>query len=101
MVNKRLKVVLDNVALSQLRAICDYIKKDTPKNSAKVNGDILSNCLALSLHPEKYPLDKYKTDNDGTFRAFEKHHLRIAYCIQPTGITIISVRHARMEPRQY
>jgi hypothetical protein len=32
-----------------------------------------------TLNPEIYGPDKYKTDNDGSYRTFEKHHYRIAY----------------------
>jgi hypothetical protein len=40
MVGKVPKVRLDNLALSQLKQACDYIKKDSPKNSLKVRKDV-------------------------------------------------------------
>jgi plasmid stabilization system protein ParE len=101
MVNKGIKVVLDNVALSQLKQACNYIKKDSPQNSRKVKNDIFSACMALSLHPEKFPPDKYRRENDGSYRSFEKHRLRVAYFISEQEITIVSIRHTSMEPLEY
>ena len=57
MVRKGLKVNMVNAAKVQLKQACDYIKKDSPKNSLKVKKEILSACMALSEHPQKYPPD--------------------------------------------
>ena len=62
---------------------------------------MLTKVTSLSLHPEKNPLDKYKLNNDGTYRAFEKHHYRVVYRVLPTEIKIINVRHIRVEPKEY
>jgi len=91
----------DKAALKQLGAVCNYIRKDSLKNAQKVRKDIFVAALALAAHPEKYPLDKYKLNNNGTFRAFEKHRLRIAYCVFQNEVRIISVRHTSMEPLEY
>ncbi len=88
----------DKIALKQLGEACNYIKRDSLKNAQKVRKDIFTCTSALAQHPEKYPLDKYRRNNDSTFRAFEKHHLPVAYCILPTEIKIISVRNSSMEP---
>ena len=101
MVGKKFKVNLDNLALSQLKQACEYIKKDSLKNSIKVRKDIFSACMALSLHPEKYSLDKYKLNNDGSYRAFELHHYRIVYRIVQTEIKILRIRHTSIEPEEY
>jgi len=101
MVRKGLKVNMVNVAASQLKHACAYIKKDSPKNSLKVKKDILSAFTALSLSPEKYPPDKYKRDNDGSYRAFELHHYRIVYRVLPAEIKILTLRHTSMEPIEY
>ena len=101
MVRKGLKVNMVNLAKAQLKRACAYIRKDAPKNSLKVKKDILSACLALSLYPEKYPPDKYKLDNDGTYRAFELHHYRIVYRVMAAEIKILTLRHTSMEPMEY
>jgi len=52
-------------------------------------------------HPECYGPDKYKLNNDDTYRAFEKHRYRIAYRVLDTEIRILRVRHTSMEPQGY
>jgi len=101
MVKKGIKVTIDNLALSQLKQAYNYIKKDSPKNALKVKNDIFSACMALSTHPLKNPADKYKLNNDGSYRAFEKHHYRVVYRILPTEIKVVTIRHTSMEPREY
>jgi hypothetical protein len=53
------------------------------QNAVKVRQTIINSILSLPENPEKYPLDKYKTNNDGTWRAFEIYHYRIWYRIKP------------------
>ena len=101
MVAKGLNVSLDDLALSQLQQAYNYIKKDSLKNSLKVKKDIFSACMAIANHPEKYTIDKYKLENDDSYRAFEIHRYRIAYRILKTEIRILRLRHTNMEPLEY
>jgi plasmid stabilization system protein ParE len=97
-VKRNLQVNWEDEAKIQLKQACNYIKKDSIKNAQKVKKDILTAVTSLSLNPEKYPADKFKFKNDGSFRAFELHHYRIVYRIIQTEIKILRVRHAKMEP---
>ena len=101
MVKAGIRVSIDNLALFQLKQAYDYIKKDSPKNALTVKRDIFSACMALSAHPQKHPVDKYKRNNDGSYRAFEQHRYRIVYRILPTEIKVITLRHTSMEPLEY
>ena len=58
-----------------------YIYKDSPQNAVKVRDEIIDVTINLSKHPEFYPPDKFKKDNDGRWRAFELHKYRISYLI--------------------
>jgi hypothetical protein len=51
-----------------------------------VRDDIIDATINLSGHAEKHPLDKFKKENDGTWRAFEKHHYRISYRVMPNEV---------------
>ena len=62
-----------------LLALYKYIRKDSPQNAMKVVNDIIKAAEKTITNPEYYNLDKYKTNNDGSYRAFEKHHYRIVY----------------------
>lgn len=85
----------------QLQFAHEYINRESPKNANKVRDDIIAISNKLSIHPEIYSLDKYKIDNDGSYRAFEKHRYRVAYRILKDSIRILRVRHTGMEPLFY
>lgn len=97
----KLNVVWDLHARVNLREAYIYIKKDSIDNAEKVRKKILTATETLSLHPKKHPADKYKINNDGSYRAFIVYRYRISYKIQETEIRIIRVRHTSMEPLEY
>lgn len=69
--------IWSNKAKMQLKAASDYIMQHSVQNAEKVRNEIIDLTINLINHPEKYPLDKYKISNDGTYRAFEIYHYRI------------------------
>ncbi|TDW97625.1 type II toxin-antitoxin system RelE/ParE family toxin [Dinghuibacter silviterrae] len=101
MVKELRKVVWNEDVRQQLKEIYEYIKAGSPRSANKVRNDIVSLTRKLPSQPESHPPDKYKIDNDGTWRAFEKHHYRIAYRIKEKEIRIIRIRHTKMNPLQY
>ena len=66
----RSKVIWSPEGKQQLRKIYFYIRRDSLNNSEKIRVDILSKAQSLALHSERYPLDKDKEDNDGSYRCF-------------------------------
>ena len=99
MVKKPLTVVWDNEAKAQLRKAYNYIKKDSLQSAEKVKKEIAQIAKDLIKNPQFYPPDKYRHNNDGSFRAYELHHYRIAYHVGKEQITILRVRHTKMEPK--
>lgn len=99
MVKARPKIVIDNLARFQLKEAYSYIKLDSPKNAEKVKSKILASIGKLADKPERYPKDKYRLNNDGSYRAFEIYKYRISYHVSQNQITIIMIRHTKMEPR--
>lgn len=57
-------------AIQQLEKAIAYIEEDAIANADKFKADILNGIDSLLKHPEKYSPDKYKVNNDGSFRAF-------------------------------
>lgn len=59
----------------QLGSAIEYIAGFSITNAEKVRADVLEKVERLLKYPEANPLDKYKTNNDGGYRAFEVHRL--------------------------
>ncbi len=100
MVKKLYEVVWTKRSQQQMKAAYNFISEDSPQNAIKVVEDIVTLVNAIT-NPEIYGPDKYKTNNGGSYRAFEKHHFRIAYRFTKNIIRILRVRHTSMEPQQY
>ena len=66
-----------------------------------VASDIFEHLNKIPGNPEFFPPDKYKQNNDGSYRAFEKHHYRIAYRFTDKVIRVLRVRHVSREPKEY
>jgi plasmid stabilization system protein ParE len=93
--------IWSNRAKKQLRAVFEYIKQDSPQNAEKVRDELIDATIKLASHPETYPIDKYKINNDGSYRAFELHHYRVSYRILKTEIRVVRLRHTSRSPKGY
>ena len=70
-------------AKAELHKAYLYTLLDSLQNAEMVRDDIISASISLANYPEKHSLDRFKKDNDGTWRAFEKHHYRVSYGLCP------------------
>jgi plasmid stabilization system protein ParE len=95
------KVIWPLRAQKQLAKLYEYILLRSYQNAEKVKVDILASTRKLSANPEIHPADKYRKNNDGSFRAYELHRYRIAYRVTEKEIIILRVRHTSMEPTVY
>jgi plasmid stabilization system protein ParE len=94
-------IVWDALAKESFKSQIRHIAKDSIQNAEHVKNDILTVIDGIPQNPEKFPIDKFKLDNDGSFRAFEKHSLRVAYLILRDQVRILRVKHVKQEPRSY
>ena len=101
MVAQQYRIVWTKRAEKQLLEAYEYISLDAPQNALKVVNDIARAVEKASENPSAYPLDKYKMDNDGTFRALEKHKYRLSYRCSGHIIRVLRVRHTKMNPKYY
>jgi addiction module RelE/StbE family toxin len=101
MVDTQYEVVWTKRSLKQLKKAYEYISKSSPKNAAKVIAEIAEAVHKATPNPEIYNPDKYKIDNDGSYRALEKHHYRVVYRFTRKTIRVLRVRHTSMEPLEY
>ena len=82
MVSKSTQVVVwNNHAIKFFRQALNRIKEDSPQNAEMVKEGIAKAVDSLANHPERHPLDVFKSNNDESYRAFEKFSFRIAYRI--------------------
>jgi plasmid stabilization system protein ParE len=101
MVIKPYQLVWTQRSQQHLKAAYKYIRKESPQNAAKVIFDIITAAEKAIINPEYYNPDKYKIDNDSSYRAFEKHRYRIVYRYTKNIIRVLRVRHTSMEPKRY
>ncbi|WP_300600228.1 type II toxin-antitoxin system RelE/ParE family toxin [Niabella sp.] len=94
-------IVWNELAKNELKRAYEYILKDSYQNAVKVRQEIIDAVLSLPGQPDKHRADKYKTNNDGTWRAFEVHHYRISYRVKNSQIRIVRLRHTNRSPRPY
>jgi plasmid stabilization system protein ParE len=79
----------------------ERIKLDSYANAEKVRLEIVKVVDSLPANPERFPPNKFKLNNDGTVRAFEKYSPRIAYKFDDREIRILRIRDVRQEPLMY
>lgn len=94
-------VIWSSRAVAELQKAFKYIYQFSPQNAVKVRDELIDTTIELAKNPEIFPLDKYKKDNDGNWRAFEKYHYRVSYRITPTEIRIVRMRHTSRSPLKY
>jgi plasmid stabilization system protein ParE len=94
-------VIWSKNAKVQLQKAFNYISQNSVQNAEKVRDEIIDLTIHLSRQSEIYPLDKYKQNNDGTYRAFEIYRYRISYRIINDTIHILRMRHTSMSPLIY
>ena len=101
MVEKKYEVVWTKRSQQHMKKAFEYISKDSHQKAVKVLEDIVAAVNKAIPNPEFYSPDKYKQNNDGSYRAFEKHRYRIAYRFNNSIIRVLRVRHTSMEPKEY
>ena len=95
------KINWDKHALDQFNLAINYISDFSTQSAEKVRVEIIEIIAKLPLYPERYGPDKYKKNNNGHYRAFELHRLRIAYYVSSEEIRVLRVRSTYQEPLEY
>ena len=88
-------------AVKQFSDAAKYIERDSLISAEKFESEILKKIEELLLQPERYQPDKFKINNDGSYRAFKKFNYRISYHYTSKQIRIIRIRHNKMNPLKY
>jgi len=89
-------------AWRQFGKALDYIVENGFISYAdELEENIISRIETLMDNYAVYPLDKYKKNNDGTYRAFEVDDYRISYRVKGSLIRVVRLRHTSRKPSKY
>lgn len=91
----------DKEAFNQFQLSIKFIAARSIQNAEKVRNEILDKIATLIQYPENQSPDKFKLNNDGSFRALEIHHFRISFQVTDTDIKILRFRHTKQAPKNY
>lgn len=95
-------LVWDKEALKDFKIIYSFLKTgDNLAYANEVKKAILKIAKELVKNPFIFEQDRFKFDNDGSFRAFEEFKYRVAYKITEDQVRILRVRHTSREPIGY
>jgi plasmid stabilization system protein ParE len=92
------RIAWSKQGLKQFEKAYKFLKRDSEQNAENVRFEILEKIAKAAVYPEIFSLEKYKKNNDGSYRYFEKHHLRVTYRVLNDAIWIVRVRHTKMRP---
>ncbi|WP_425636196.1 type II toxin-antitoxin system RelE/ParE family toxin [Algoriphagus yeomjeoni] len=96
-----MKIVWSNVAVKQLSDFLEWIAQDSIIQAERIESEIITEIEGLPLHPKRFPSDKFKLNNGGEFRAFERFSVRIYYKITPEQLQILRIRHVKQNPKKF
>src|SRR5690606_37198194 len=98
---EKIAVIWTETTKKQLQEIYLYIAEESIVQADRVFNKLVKSTAGLPKHPKKHPLDKYKTDNDGYYRAYELFHYRVSYRTTDTAIYIVRIRSTHKNPEEY
>lgn len=89
------------VAHDEFRVAIEYIMNDSVQNAENLEKKLRNKLHTVLEYPDMYPPDKYKSDNDGSYRAFNLFSYRVSYRVKDDCILILRIRHSSRKPLQY
>lgn len=96
-----LRIVWNKDAVIHITKALEWISRDSTIQAERVETAILDKIAELSEHPEKHPPDKFKVENNGSYRAFETHGFRISYRHTKDTVRILRIRHVKQKPKEF
>jgi plasmid stabilization system protein ParE len=97
-----MRIKWNRSAIQQLLDAIRFIEENNFFSYAEeLEKEILSRIKNLPANPEMYAADKYRKNNDGSYRAFEVDQYRISYRYTANEIRIVRVRHTSRRTRKY
>lgn len=97
----KLELIWSPTAMKGLKKAYVHINKESNVSAKKVVNSILDEVEKLTIQPKIFELDRFKKNNPGNYRAFEKYHYRISYKHTLTELHVLRVRHTSKNPLIY
>ena len=100
--NASVEIRWSKAALNQFAEVLDFIlENDFGQYATELEDKIILKLEALILNQQLYPADRFKRDNNGSWRAFEVDEYRISYRLHKSHITVVRIRHTSRKPKIY
>lgn len=100
---KSFSIDWDTAALHQLESILEHLERESAFAVKIVMHAILHRVSKIENTPFINEVDKLKTNNDGTYRAFVAYSYRVSYRVlyEKILVVILRVRHTSREPLEH
>ena len=102
MAQKKVKsIVWSPDAELQFYEILKFLCEEAPEATEIVGNSLLDIIESLSFEYNNHPPDRFKKNNDGTFKTAVVFSYRISYQIRENSVSILRIRHTSREPLNY
>jgi plasmid stabilization system protein ParE len=101
MAKAKIKVEWRNQAVIHFKKILEYLAAESDIAVSIVGNAIVDEINLLSKHPTAHPLDRFKKNNNGKFRAFIVYSYRISYFVDNKIVYVLRIRHTSREPLEH
>lgn len=101
MAKKKIRIEWHKPATKQFDELLEYLYYESEQAASLVGNAILDEIEKLAAHPTAQPVDRFKKNNDGNFRACIVYSYRISYYIDGNIIYILRIRHTSREPLEH
>jgi addiction module RelE/StbE family toxin len=95
------KIIWSKRSLRQFKKLYEYIKEESPKGADKVREAIITTSEKLKTTPLMFEADRFKTNNNGAYRAFTEFDFRVTYKVKANRIIILKIIHTSQKPKDY
>lgn len=94
-------LIWSDAAKSKLEDLYKYIQKDSPKNAQKVRSELICMLKKTLRNPAHFAVDEYSLIKKDNYRYFEKYNYRVSFFVTESEITVLRIRHTKMNPTKY
>ncbi|MBW6482861.1 MAG: type II toxin-antitoxin system RelE/ParE family toxin [Vicingaceae bacterium] len=98
MAKQKINIEWNKKASVNFYKILEYLNKESETAAFIVGNAILDEVEKLITHSTAHPLDRFKRNNDGNYRACIVYSYRISYYLFDDTIYILRIRHTSREP---